>query len=88
MLNDCNRDISGYMEEMSFSEESFQEVQSRLDEINRLKGKYGDSIEAILGYRKQQQAQLDGLLHMEERKERLSGELEKAKKSWNRPADN
>ena len=79
MLNDCNRDISGYMEEMSFSEESFQEVQSRLDEINRLKGKYGDSIEAILGYRKQQQAQLDGLLHMEERKERLSGELEKAK---------
>ncbi|MGI6006353.1 MAG: DNA repair protein RecN [Ruminococcus sp.] len=81
MLNDCNRDISVYMDGMTFSEETFREVQSRLDEINRLKGKYGNSLEKILAYRDEQQKKLENLVHMEERKEALNEELQKAEKN-------
>ncbi len=79
MLSDCSRDISGYLDDMTFSEEEFSQVQNRLDEINRLKGKYGDSPEKILKYRDGRQKMLDDLIHLEERKGKLEKELQSAR---------
>ena len=50
LLNDFNRELSDYKMSFHFSEETFFEVETRLNEINRLKAKYGNSIEEILEY--------------------------------------
>ena len=45
---DFNHEISGYISQAEFDEETFYETQKRLDEINHLKSKYGNSIDDIL----------------------------------------
>ena len=48
LLSDFNHEISGYISGADFDEETFYETQKRLDEINHLKTKYGNSIQDIL----------------------------------------
>ncbi len=48
MLNDFNRGLSGYMDDFVFDAQKLRETEERLDLINRLKTKYGNSIEQIL----------------------------------------
>ena len=81
LLNDFNRELAGYMEEFTFSEEEFYETEKRLDEINRLKVKYGDSIPAIRRYQEEKQEKLEKMLHFEEQKEKLQKEEEKARQT-------
>ncbi len=61
LLNDFNRDLSGYMDTLSFDEQDFRDMEERLDLINRLKAKYGASIEDILKYQAKKQAELERL---------------------------
>ena len=61
LLNDFNRDLSGYMDTLSFDEQDFRDTEERLDLINRLKAKYGASIEDILKYQAKKQAELERL---------------------------
>lgn len=79
LLSDFNRELAGYMDEFSFSEEEYFETEKRLDEINRLKSKYGDSIAAIHRYRDEKQERLEKMQHFEEQKEKLQREEEKAR---------
>ena len=58
LLNDFNRELSDYKMSFDFSEETFFEVETRLNEINRLKAKYGNSIEEILEYCDKQEERL------------------------------
>ena len=48
LLNDFNREITDYLDDTDFDEETFYHLEKRLDEINHLKSKYGSSIEEIL----------------------------------------
>ncbi len=48
LLNDFNRELSGYLDDADFDEERFYEIEKRLDLINGLKAKYGGTIEKIL----------------------------------------
>lgn len=48
LLSDFNHEISGYISGTEFDEEHFYEIEKRLDLINHLKSKYGDSVEKIL----------------------------------------
>jgi len=75
MLNDCNREMSSYLSELTFSEEEFQKVDRRLNFINGLKSKYGSSVEDIFKYQTEQQAKLERLVHFEEQKAKLTQEL-------------
>lgn len=61
LLNDFNRDLSGYMDTLTFDEQDFRDTEERLDLINRLKAKYGASIEDILKYQAKKQAELERL---------------------------
>ncbi len=47
LMNDLNRDLSQYLSDMDQTEEEFDEVTKRLDLINHLKSKYGNSLELI-----------------------------------------
>lgn len=48
LLNDFNRELADYMTDAEFDEETFQETERRLDEVNHLKSKYGSTIEKVL----------------------------------------
>lgn len=51
LLNDYNRTAADYLSELEFDGELFDRTEKRLNLINHLKSKYGDTIEAILAYR-------------------------------------
>lgn len=66
MLSDFNRTLSSYEDRLSFDEGEFSEVEERLNLINKLKSKYGDSIEAVLGSWDSKAAELCKLENFEE----------------------
>ncbi len=53
LLSDFNSLAGEYISNMEDSGERFYEVEQRLNVINQLKGKYGDSIEAVLAYKEE-----------------------------------
>ncbi|MCF0130750.1 MAG: DNA repair protein RecN [Pseudobutyrivibrio sp.] len=48
ILSDFNREVSNIIDGSSFDEQHFYELENRLNEINRLKDKYGSTIEKVL----------------------------------------
>ena len=48
LLHDFNHELSAYISDADFDEETFYHLEKRLDTINHMKAKYGHSIEAIL----------------------------------------
>lgn len=80
LLNDFNRELSSYVEELTFDEESFYETEKRLDLLNGLKAKYGRTIEEILAYKEKQQKKLEELSRYEENLRRTKEELKKSEK--------
>ncbi|MCR4831413.1 MAG: DNA repair protein RecN [Pseudobutyrivibrio sp.] len=48
IISDFNRELSSYMSDASFDAGRYNEVELRLNEINRLKDKYGATIELVL----------------------------------------
>ena len=59
LLTDFNHALSGYLTGEDFDEAHFYEVERRLEEINRLKSKYADSVEGILAACRQKQERID-----------------------------
>ena len=57
IISDFNRELSSYMSDAAFDANRFNEVEIRLNEINRLKDKYGPTIEIILEELKKRQDQ-------------------------------
>ncbi len=58
LLNDFNRDLSEYSDSLVYSEQELMETEDRLNEINRLKVKYGNSIEEILAYQEEREKRI------------------------------
>lgn len=50
LLSDFNHEIASYLSDEEFDEETFYETEKRLDLINHLKSKYGNTIADILKY--------------------------------------
>lgn len=61
LLSDFNHEISGYISNAEFDDETFYKTQKRLDEINHLKSKYGSSIEEILAAMDEKQKRIEVL---------------------------
>ena len=80
LLNDFNRGIADYAGDLSFEADSFEETESRLNLINRLKAKYGRTIGEILEGRDERKMELRSLLDYEENRARLLRELDAAEK--------
>ena len=80
LLNDFNRELCSYMDDMTFDESVFYETEHRLDLLNGLKAKYGQRIEEIQEYQKKQQEKLNKLQKYEEIFEAAREELKKAEK--------
>lgn len=48
LMHDFNHELSSYISDMDFDEETFYQIEKRLDLINHMKSKYGSSIEVVL----------------------------------------
>ena len=77
LISDFNRELSGYVSELNFSEETFQQIEDRLNLINHLKSKYGKTIAHILEERQAKEEKLDQLQHYEEYRLQLQENLKK-----------
>ena len=87
LLNDFNRELSVYVEELNFDDETFYETEKRLDLINNLKAKYGQSIEEIQAYCKKQRQKLEDLDRYEENFQKAKAEVEKSRKKLEKVSD-
>ncbi len=65
ILGDLNRQLSMYADDLEFDEESFHNCETRLNTINHLKAKYGNTITEILSYYETEEKRLQQLLDYE-----------------------
>ena len=79
LLNDFNRGIADYAGDLSFEAESFAETEERLNTINKLKAKYGRTIDEILAKCDEKERELKKLEDYEADRERLLREYAAAR---------
>lgn len=76
-LEDICDEIRGLSDNVYFDQNELDEIEERLEKINKLKRKYGESIEEILSYRDNTQKQLDELLSAESTVKEILDNLKK-----------
>lgn len=77
LLSDFSRSARDYLDEHTFSEEEFRQLEDRLNTINHLKTKYGRTIEMILVYKDELEDKYEKLLNQEQYIENLKKQLKK-----------
>ena len=77
LLADFNRELSGYTEGLTLDEYEFEQLEERLNTMNRLKVKYGNSIEKILAYRQEKEQRLEELQNYDVYLEQLRRDYER-----------
>lgn len=80
LLNDFNRELADYMADAEFDEETFLETERRLDEVNHLKSKYGNTIEKVLEECDTKQKQIEKLQDLDAYRRDLNDRMEKIQK--------
>ena len=80
LVNDFNREIAEYIDETEFDDETFYEMEKRLDQINHLKAKYGSSIEAVLEAAEEKRERMTKLLDYDQYLLQLKEQLLDAEK--------
>ena len=81
LLNDFNRSMAQFRDSLDFDEEEFAALEERLNVLNHLNNKYGNSVEEILKTQEQKQKELDKLNNFEEYMCKLRQRMEEQKKS-------
>lgn len=80
LLNDFNREMAEYKSDTVFDEETFAEVEKRLDLVNHLKAKYGNTIEEILNSLEEKKARAEKLSDYDTYLEQLKQEFSQKEK--------
>lgn len=80
LMNDLERDISSYLEEMTFDEETFHQVEARLDLIRNLENKYGRTIGDVLDSLEEKKKRLEELENYDFLKQQTEKQLSFAEK--------
>lgn len=80
LLNDFNRSMADYQDSLEFDGEEFTTLEERLNVINHLKSKYGNSVEAVLAAAEEKSRELEKLNHFEEYTNQLKSKTECCKK--------
>lgn len=75
LLSDYNRDISEYMEDCEFDQEDFTLAEERLNQLNHLKEKYGNTLEKVIAYGQERRNLLEKLADYDAYMERLKQQL-------------
>jgi len=75
MLEDAAHDLRGFGDRIEEDPDRLLWVEDRLEELKRLKRKYGQTLEAVLETRAEARAELSGLERQEERLKELAAEV-------------
>ena len=78
-LQEIERDVSNFENDFDFDMDSREEIEDRLDLINSLKRKYGNSIEEILNYKNEVEEQINKIKNSDEINNTLKKEISKIK---------
>ena len=87
LLNDFNVELNDYMQSMDFDDSEFRSVESRLDVINDIKGKYGSTVEEVFKYLEDSRKEYERLSEYDEYIAGLSDKIKKAEKAMLKAAD-
>ncbi|MGH9450759.1 MAG: DNA repair protein RecN [Terriglobia bacterium] len=85
-IEDLSAFFRNYLSNLESDPRRLDEVEERLAQIDRLKRKYGQSIEEILAYAERAAKQLETYEHADERRSQLAGDLERAKADYQQAA--
>jgi len=86
-LQEISRDISDYKNDIYFDEEERDFVEERLDLINSLKRKYGNTIEEILSYKEEIEEEIKKIENLEEYINKLKEQKRKIENEMNELAN-
>ena len=82
-VQDAAEELRDARDDLSYSADELEQIESRLDIIHRLRRKYGSSCEEILEYLEKAQKELDEIEFADDHVERLKLKCEKAEKqAW------
>lgn len=76
LLRDFNRSLSNYEGRLNFDEAEYREVEDRLNLINKLKDKYGDSVEKIYLCLEEKSKKIEELQNYEEFLKKLNKDID------------
>ncbi|MDK2866140.1 MAG: repair protein RecN [Clostridiales bacterium] len=82
LLEDLSRDLNHFSETLSADPEQYERLEKRLDDINRLKSKYGKTVEAILSYRQTIAEQLEAYEQLDARIAAHEKQIDALKKAY------
>ena len=88
LLNDLNRTMSDYINELDFSQEYFVKVEDRLDVLNKLKAKYGRTLEDVIQYQEEKEVRLNQLIEYESFMKKQQEELQKQEQTVAKVSNN
>ena len=74
-LQDIAREIRNYKDSIDFEPYELEQIEIRIDEINNLKRKYGNTIQEIFEFYNKTKARLDEILNRDEKVEELKKEV-------------
>lgn len=80
-LEEINFALRSFIDELHFDEDRLNEIEARLNEINRLKKKYGSSVQEMMIYQEQIKKELDEIQNKDSHLEKISNELNELKQS-------
>ena len=81
-LEEVSFQLNDYRDGIEFNEQRLAIVIERLDEINNLKRKYGDTIAEILEYKDKIKKELDELANSKEQKSKLKKDISQLKEEY------
>ena len=81
LLSDFNRDMAQYQDGLTWDEQDFRQTEERLNLINRLKDKYGNTLEQILQAYEEKCQRLEKLEDYDLYMQKLEQQLGKARKA-------
>ncbi len=87
LLNDFNRELADYITDAEFDEETFLETERRLDEVNHLKAKYGNTIEKVLEECTAKQKRIEKLQDYDTYRKEVNDRMEKIQRTMAKLCD-
>ncbi len=88
IAKDLGHDLSHFIDSHAFDAVRYNKIHERLNDINRLKSKYGNSVEEILNYREELADQLASIKNYARNKASIAAKMEKIRSEVNKLAQN
>jgi DNA repair protein RecN (Recombination protein N) len=85
-IEDCVTELRAYLNSVELDQGRLEKVEERLDALNRLKRKYGGSLEAVLEKLENVAANLDGIEHIDDKIEALNSKIDRLREQLGQAA--